>query len=66
MLSLICAATIIINTSGDPWNEHDEKVMKRATYVCATNERYEDTPCLVKFYKKETRAYWAICGVPEK
>ena len=62
LLSLSCAATILVNLSGDPWNKHDEKVRKRAVYVCANDPRYKDTPCLYKLVKTKPRSFQAFCG----
>lgn len=62
-MKLVCLATVIINFTEFPWNDFDEKSMKRAKYVCKTNERYKsDTPCLVKFAKIGERDYSALCG----
>lgn len=61
-LSLVCAPTIKINKTKHPWNEHDNKTMKRSTKVCSTDERYIDFPCLKKFIKVGKQDYHAICG----
>lgn len=54
----ICAATLMINLSSEPWNSLDMKSKKRASYVC--KKQYKS--CLKKFVKKEKRVYNAICG----
>lgn len=61
-----CLAVIMINLSGIPWNAHDFKIKSSAQYRCSTDERYKDTPCLVKFIKKEERHYNAFCGRKRK
>ena len=58
MTLFICAATIIVNLSGQPWTEFDNKSKKRAEHTC--KKTYKD--CLKKFVKKEERHYLAICG----
>jgi hypothetical protein len=55
---IICAATIMINLSGQPWTKFDMQTKKRAKVRC--NKLYND--CLKKFVKKEGRHYIAICG----
>lgn len=60
---LMCLATQIINLTNLSWNEDDRAALKRARYVCRTDERYKyDTPCLVRFTKKAELEYLAICG----
>ena len=61
-MNLICAATILINMTNLPWNDHDKKIEKSAVHRCGTDVRYKDTPCLKKFVKKGERNYYAICG----
>jgi hypothetical protein len=55
-----CAATIMINISGEPWNREDEENMRAATARCP--QLYSDAPCLSKFIKKQARTYEALCG----
>jgi len=57
-MSLICAATILINLSGFPWNKNDMNVMKATKISC--EKEYKE--CLKKFIKKGERNYNAICG----
>jgi len=62
MINELCLAAVLINISGFDWDKHDKKIFKRAEYVCANDKRYEDTPCVRKFIKKEERVYNVICG----
>lgn len=62
MIAAICAATIWINLTKDPWNAHDKKIYKRAVQVCGTDVRYKDSPCVAKFIKKPERTYNVLCG----
>jgi len=63
MMGLICAATILINLSSEPWDSKDSKIFKRAKYVCSNDFRYKnDTPCLKSFTKKDDMVYNCICG----
>lgn len=64
MINLICPALIIVNFSGEPWKEIDQKNLDVAKYRCI--QIFEDSPCLKKFIKKEPRTYNAICSPPEK
>ena len=54
----LCPATIMINRSDIPWNDHDLKTRTVATNTCKKN--YKD--CLKRFVKKEAKHYIAICG----
>lgn len=56
----ICAAAVIINLT-PIWNDLDDKVLKRAHFVCQTRYKL----CLKKLIKKEALLYNAICGKPE-
>ena len=58
----LCLSAILVNTSGFEWNKHDEKIYKRAEYVCSTDERYADSKCVYSFTKTEERVYRVICG----
>lgn len=61
VLAAVCAATILVNQSSEPWNDKDKQAQARATKVC--KERYgPQSPCLKKFTKREPQVYWAICG----
>lgn len=57
-LLYICAATVMINMTNEPWTDFDLRTKRRATYVCRT----EYKGCLKRFIKKEDRHYQAICG----
>jgi len=58
MFLLICAATTIINSSGEPWNDQDRRNVTASRVHC--KREYND--CLKKFIKKKARTYHAICG----
>ena len=60
--SLLCAATIFINMSGFDWNMHDQKILKRAEYVCGNDKRYEGSTCVKFFTKTEKQVYRVLCG----
>lgn len=57
---MICAAVLLINLSGIPFNDFDRKVIKNAKEGCS--KYYKDNPCLKQFIKKEKLVYSAICG----
>lgn len=59
----LCRETKIENLTQFPWNDNDQAALDRAKFVCSHDDRYTDTPCLVKFTKKEERGFLAICGV---
>lgn len=65
-MNLLCAVTIILNLTTFEWNDFDSKTLRRAKHVCATNERYADTPCLKEFRKVGERDYQAICSEEKK
>lgn len=60
-LLLTCLTTVIINTSGEPWNNRDNRSMSSAKVTCY--KLYNG--CLVKFTKTEPLVYRAICGKPK-
>ena len=67
MTNLICIATIWINLTNLPWNDHDKKIYKSAVHTCKTNVRYkDDTPCVKSFTKSGFQMYRVICGRPKK
>jgi len=67
LLTLICPKTKVVNESGLPWNKTDERVFKSAVMKCKSDPMYaSDTPCLGVFYKREIRAYAAICTYKRK
>ena len=61
---LTCITTMILNISGIGFSKdpRDLKSFKRAAYVCGSDKRYEDGPCLIKFMKVENGVYRALCG----
>ena len=46
VLFLTCQKPQLINESEESWTKQDEMSVKRAIKVCATDEKYSDTPCL--------------------
>lgn len=62
MISLVCAATLWINLTKEPWNDHDKKIYRRAQHVCSSDDRYKETPCVKKFIKSDIRTYRVLCG----
>ena len=62
LFTYVCLNTFFLNWSSEPWNDYDKKRYERSIYVCATDERYEETPCLKSFIKVEPRVYRSICG----
>lgn len=66
VLQIQCPNTQKINESNEPWNQTDRDAFNRATRVCATDNRYTDTPCLKLFIKREPMAYAALCSEPLK
>lgn len=60
---MICAAIILINLSFLPWDEKDLKIINRAMYVCANDERYKkEFPCVKSVTKHPEQHYGVICG----
>ncbi len=62
MTLILCSATIWINLTLEPWNNHDRKVYKRAVFVCGNDPRYADTPCVGSLTKTEPKTYQVICS----
>jgi len=61
---LKCTAILIMTISSFFGSDYrDFKSLKRAEYVCRTDSRYKNTPCLTQYLKREDGVYWAICGV---
>jgi len=60
---LRCPAAKILNET-EEWNNRDKLVLKRAKFVCSTDERYKQNPCLKLLIKKAERRFLALCGVP--
>lgn len=50
---LSCAPTQKINNSKQPWNFHDDELLKSAQKRCKI--LYKNSPCLSKFIKVEFR-----------
>jgi len=58
-LALTCPNTIVKNETST-WNEIDDASLQSAYNRCVNY--YPDSPCLIKFTKKDTNIYWAVCG----
>lgn len=58
-----CVATIMVNLSKEPWNKEDQNSLLNAMFSCS--KYYEDSPCVIKFIKKEPSVYNVICGKPK-
>lgn len=59
-LLLVCRPTTLLNTSTDPWNQHDFDTMKYAEQKCVIY--YHNSPCLKLWKKYAHNQYTAICG----
>jgi hypothetical protein len=59
VLAFLCPAIIIVNLSGQPWNDLDQKNLDVAKYRCA--QIFPNSPCVKKFIKKEGRTYNVVC-----
>lgn len=57
--SLLCAATILYNKSGEEWNDFDRRIIEQAIQYCRQDL---ENPCLKHFMKVEPMMYSAICG----
>jgi hypothetical protein len=63
LAALSCPKTIVVNTSGYPWNKEDAEMLRQAKVRCG--EIYEDAPCC-KFIKKYGfNDYSVVCGAPK-
>ena len=60
VLALGCPTTMVTNESTEAWNKQDQSNMNHAIKRCA--EKFENSPCLIKFTKRAPQTYWAICG----
>jgi hypothetical protein len=65
-MKLVCTVTLFVNLTSEPWNKHDSKIYKRATYVCANDDRYIGYPCVKEFTKHPERHYSVIYGKESK
>lgn len=59
-ISIICAATIIINTSNLPWNKHDQQVFEDNQDFCLL--RTKNNKCVKKFAKIGDQEYNILYG----
>jgi hypothetical protein len=57
---LTCGSPRLLNSSGEPWTQHDRDVIAIASRRC--KELYERSPCLKVFYKIGVQEYSVICG----
>lgn len=64
ILALSCTTPKIINTSGEPFNQHDKDVMKYCGNRCKVI--YPDAPCVATFTKKTKSDYNCICKEEKK
>jgi hypothetical protein len=55
-----CPKTKIVNTSGLPWVENDQKTLEHSKKRCG--QIYFDSPCVKVFEKYNFQAYRVICG----
>lgn len=64
MKTLICLSTLILSYSGDQvfQTKQDIAALKRAEFVCSTDSRYREQPCIKAFIKKDIGVYNVICG----
>lgn len=60
---IVCAAVILINLTNLPWNAKDKRIISRAAYVCANDNRHApEFPCLKSLTKEPGQHYSVICG----
>ena len=57
---LACPIVLVINLSGLPWTREDGLDKAFSMRRCAA--KYEDAPCLIKYYKYSLRDSGSICG----
>lgn len=55
-----CPKVMIENRTNEPFNSVDQQNLSIATKRC--KQLYKNSPCLVKFIKRATNAYGAVCG----
>lgn len=65
---LLCGVIQVFNSSGQPWNDGDYRVMELAMEGC--KKKFKKSPCLVKFVKKpainkKDVHYNAHCGAEQ-
>jgi hypothetical protein len=63
LAALSCPKTVIVNTSGHPWNKQDQETLDYTRKRCV--QIYEDAPCVKWFKKWGKQDYSVICGAPE-
>lgn len=64
LLTLSCAPTKIVNTSGHAWNAEDDSNLARAKVRCG--EIYKGFPCVSWIKKYNIRQYSVSCGKEKK
>lgn len=62
MLTMLCTATVWLNLTAFPWNNHDFKTFHNVQSRCSTDPRYIETPCVKSFTKSYEQGYRVICG----
>ena len=58
-----CPEPVVTSESNDPWNKIDQRNFESAIVRCG--QKFEKSPCLKRFVKRDVQVYWAICGRPE-
>lgn len=59
LAALACPQVVMVGFK-DKLSDEDISAKNRAAFVCSF--KYKNSPCLVKFEKKEEHAYAATCG----
>lgn len=57
-MNLICVTTILLNITGQPYNQNDFNVLSRAQQVCKETHN----GCVTKFQKRPKQTYRVLCG----
>lgn len=55
-----CPKPVMINQSDEVWKDIDYENFEKAKVRC--KEKFENSPCLKKFIKRQPLTYWVICG----
>ena len=59
-LMLTCPVPKMVNLTKYPWNKNDLECLDTCVKHCPEN--YSDSPCLIRFVKKDERDYYCECG----
>lgn len=62
MNTLICVTTMLLNITGQPYNQNDYKVLTRAQVVCERDYK----GCVKTFQKRPEQTYRVLCGEKEE